>query len=87
MKEFDLTDDQVNEIKNLFSRLVATKNLIKEFTKDDSAEALERLIQDLSDTQFKYDKWFADMEKKFNIVTLPTNSWDVDFNNKKMILN
>lgn len=86
MTEFDLTEDQTNEIRTLFSRLTATKNLIKEFTKDDSAEALERLMNDLTDTQYKYDKWFVDMEKKFNVVTLPTNSWNVDFDRKKLIL-
>jgi CXXX repeat modification system protein len=86
MTEFNLTDAQVDEIRSLFARLTATKNLIKEFTSNDPAEALERVMKDLGETQYKYDKWFADRQTEFAILTTPNNKWNVDFDRKKLQL-
>lgn len=86
MQEFDLTDEHVAEMKKYNSRLVALKNLIKEFGSDDSQEAFTKTVDELAKTQELYDGWFAARQEEFKVTTRPEQRWNVDFDNKKLQL-
>ncbi len=86
MKEFDLTQEQVDEMQALNSRLIALKNLTKEFGATDSDAAFTRVIDELGKTQEAYDQWFVDRQEEFKATTTPANRWNVDFVAKKLQL-
>ena len=83
-KELDLTDVETDEIKKLNARIVVVKNLLQE-TKDNDY-LYDKLITDLAETQQKYDDWFIRMQTSKNVKTTPNNSWNVDFEGKKLQL-
>ena len=85
MKEYDLTDEQIETIQGLNSRLVVIKNLLQELTEGNDF-LYNKLIDDLAKTQQKYDGWFSDFQSKNNVLTTPQNSWNVVFDEKKIQL-
>ena len=84
IKSFDLTDEQVSEIKGLNSQKVALQGLINEFTGSDVV--LDKLLSRMTTTQEAYDQWFVTMQEKFGATVTPQNRWNVDFVNKKLEL-
>lgn len=83
MKEFDLTEEQVKEIRVLNSTLTALKAMLSDELK---AEAMSMVIDKVAKTQIEYDEWFSKIESELNIKTTPQNSWSVDFSESKIIL-
>lgn len=86
MQEFDLTEKQVNEIKNLNARLVSIKTLLKEFTIEDNRDSFNLLVDELGLTQQKYEDWFVNIGKDLQIETTPEQKWNVDFDRSKIQL-
>jgi len=83
IKEFDLTDKEIEEINELNTRLAALNNLAKD---DHSKNIAESIVDKLITARKEYDEWFSKTEKRLNVQTTPTNSWNVDFDNKKIQL-
>lgn len=83
-KEVDLSIEEVNAIQALNAKSVTIKNLIKDY--QDDKKMFSSLLEELTKNQILYDTWFDDMGKKNKIFTTPENSWNVDFNNKKLQL-
>ncbi len=86
IKEIDLSEQQAQEIRMLNTGLLAIKSLIKDFTPQDNKFVFEKLIQELTNAQINYDAWFEKMQKENNIITTSENSWNVDFDKKKLQL-
>lgn len=86
IKEINLTDQQVQEVKSLNVRIQAIKDLIKEINSDSNEFIFNKLINELAATKNSYDEWFNVVQKENNIITTSENSWNVDFNLKKLQL-
>jgi CXXX repeat modification system protein len=83
IKQFDLTDEQVDEIHGMFSTINSLKSLAREeFNKTIAESIIEKLIT----AQQDYDAWFRNIESSLDVSVTPQNSWEVDFDNKKLIL-
>jgi len=81
MKEFDLTDEQIEEIKKINSRM----NYLNDLLKSENNETLAKVIlEKLLDEKVVYDLWFAKIEASLPIKTTPDNKMSVDFNRKKI---
>jgi len=83
-KEVDISVEEINTIQTLNAKSVTIKGLIKDYT--DDKKMFSSLLEELTQNQILYDSWFDDMGKKYKIFTTPENSWNVDFNAKKLQL-
>ena len=86
VKEIQLTDGETLKIQDLFSTLTTLRNLVSSMTEVTSEIVFEKILAKLTAAQVAYDTWFTDMQTKYNLVTTPQNSWNVDFTRKKLQL-
>lgn len=84
IKEIELNQEQINDIKQLHYRINALKGLILEIT--ENSELYNILMEDLSDKKAKYEEWFENIRKEKSIETTSKMSWEVDFNRKILTL-
>lgn len=86
MIEYNISQERVIEIQTLNAKLVAIKNLYKEAILEGNSDLSNKLSNELAKTQIAYDKWFDVMTVELGAHPSPTQSWQVDFTEKKMYL-
>lgn len=84
--DYNLTDDQVQEIQFLNAKLVSIKNLTKEALGEGNQFLYDKLIAEVAKTQIEYDHWFEVRQAELNIVTRSDQRWNVDFQRKLLQL-
>lgn len=79
----NLTDEECNEIQDLFEKKNAYENLIKII--DASNKTLyENLISDYSKNLSDFNNWWSHYSKKYN---WEGQNWFIDFDNKQVVCN
>lgn len=82
IQSFDLTNDQVSEIKKIFQSLSAAKSLMTELENDSSKFVFDNLFEKYAQLKIEYDTWFEDLELHLKIETQSHQSWSIDFGTK-----
>jgi len=81
-----VTLDEMGEIRILFQRKTALRELVHSLVKgtpsDLDSPLYERLLADLGVTCFKFDAWWAEMSKKYG---WGLGSWEIDFSNGDIV--
>lgn len=74
-----VTREESKQIQSLFSRRDALADLFALLPdiKDAPADLYDRILQDAGETMVKYEKWWAEMAKKYNWER--GNNWQVNF--------
>ncbi|MBD5297008.1 MAG: CXXX repeat peptide modification system protein [Bacteroides sp.] len=74
-----VTEQERDEIKNLFERRNGLNELAKILTTDNQ-ELYERLVKDLGETSSKFQDWWNRMGEKYQWESLLNGNWEIDFN-------
>lgn len=83
LKEFDLTDEEVVEIRRLNVKIETLKELIYHF-KSNNQNAFSRITDELTNARIEYKDWFLNMQSKFEIEESFSNQLNVNFLKKKL---
>lgn len=83
IKEFDLDEEDVNEIQHLNFKIETLKELISSQYIEDR-RIMNNLIDELTQTKIIYKNWFATMQTKFNIKNNQAQQLNVNFVRKKL---
>lgn len=73
-----VTIDEKNEIQTLFERRNGLRELAKILTAD-NGELYEKLINDLGETNFKFQNWWNTMSEKYQWERVENGHWEIDF--------
>ena len=73
------------EIQILFERRNGLNELAKILTADNT-ELYERLIKDLGETSFKFQKWWNQMSEKYQWESIDGGNWEIDFDTCEIYL-
>ena len=74
-----VTEQERDEIKNLFERRNGLNELAKILTTDNQ-ELYERLVKDLGETSSKFKEWWNSMGEKYQWESVLNGNWEIDFN-------
>lgn len=80
-----VSQEECNEIRQLFERRNGLNELAKIITVDNSA-LYERLIKDMGETATKFQDWWNRMGTKYNWESAENGSWEIDFNDCQIFL-
>ncbi len=78
-----LTEEECNEIQDLFEKKNAYENLIKIIDVDEK-NIYEKLIKEYSRTLSDFNKWWKDYSR---IYKWEGQNWVIDFENKRVLSN
>lgn len=81
-----VTEDEKNEIRQLFERRNGLNELAKILTSDDEA-LYEKMVKDLGETSIKFQAWWDSKAQKYNWEKIENGSWSIDFNTNQIYLN
>ena len=80
-----VTEDEKNEILQLFERRNGLNELAQIVKEDDSL--YERLVKDMGQTATRFQSWWDTTARKYNWESAPGGNWEIDFNTNEIILN
>ena len=80
-----VTEEEKNEILQLFERRNGLNELTQIVKEDDSL--YERLVKDMGQTATKFQNWWNATSKKYNWESDPSGNWEIDFNTNEIFLN
>ncbi len=75
-----VSEEERDEIQTLFERRNGLNELSKILTADNDV-LYNRLVQDMGETSFKFQKWWDRMAEKYHWESADDGSWEIDFNN------
>ncbi len=73
-----VTEQERDEIRNLFERRNGLNELAKILTADNN-DLYEKLVKDLGETGTKFQAWWDSMAQKYQWETAPNGHWEIDF--------
>jgi len=73
-----VTEQEKNQIKELFERRNGLNELAKILTADNS-DLYERLVKDLGETSTKFQKWWDTMSEKYQWEKSEGGNWEINF--------
>lgn len=79
-----VTEEEKNEILQLFERRNGLNELAQILKEDDSL--YERLVKDMGQTATKFQNWWDTVAKKYNWESAPNGNWEIDFNTNEIFL-
>lgn len=80
-----VTEEEKNEILQLFERRNGLNELAQILKEDDSL--YERLVTDMGQTATKFQNWWDINAKKYNWESALEGNWEIDFNTNEIFLN
>lgn len=73
-----VTEEEKNEIQQLFERRNGLNELAKILTAD-NAELYEKLVKDLGETGTKFQGWWDRMAEKYQWESAADGNWEINF--------
>lgn len=73
-----VTEQEKNQIKELFERRNGLNELAKILTADNS-DLYERLVKDLGETSTKFQNWWDTMSEKYQWEKAEGGNWEINF--------
>ena len=73
-----VTEEEMNEIQQLFERRNGSNELAKILTVD-NAELYEKLVKDLGETGTKFQGWWDRMAEKYQWESAADGNWEINF--------
>lgn len=80
-----VTNEEKNQIQQLFERRNGLNELAKILTSDNEA-LYEKLVKDLGETSTKFQQWWDTMSSKYQWESVPNGNWEINFNTNEIIL-
>lgn len=80
-----VTEEEKNEIQQLFERKNGLLELAKILTKDNS-DLYEKVVQDLGETSTRYQQWWDTKSLKYQWERTPNGHWEINFDTCEVIL-
>lgn len=80
-----VTEEEKNEIRQLFERRNGLNELAKILTSEDDA-LYEKMVRDLGETSVKFQEWWDSKAIKYNWEKVENGSWSIDFSTNKIYL-
>lgn len=79
-----VTEEEKNEILQLFERRNGLNELAQIVKEDDSL--YDRLVKDMGQTATKFQSWWDTTSRKYNWESAPNGNWEIDFNTNEIFL-
>ena len=73
-----VTEQEKNQIQNLFERRNGLNELAKILTSDNE-ELYNRLVKDLGETTHKFQDWWDKMATKYQWESVDGGNWEINF--------
>ena len=80
-----VTEEEKNEILQLFERRNGLNELAQIIKEDDSL--YERVVKDMGQTAIQFQAWWDVNSSKYNWESHPDGNWEIDFNTNEIFLN
>lgn len=80
-----VTEEEKKAILSLFERRNGLNELAKIITADNDA-LYEKLINDLGETELKFQKWWTCMSEKYQWESHKKGHWEIEFNKNEIYL-
>jgi len=80
-----VTEQEKNQIKELFERRNGLNELARILT-DDNSDLYERLVMDLGETSSKFQNWWKTMSEKYQWESFEGGNWEIDFDTCEIYL-
>lgn len=80
-----VTQEEKNQIQQLFERRNGLNELAKILTSDNEA-LYEKLVKDLGETSTKFQHWWDTMATKYQWESSPNGNWEINFDTNEIIL-
>lgn len=80
-----VTNEEKNQIQQLFERRNGLNELAKILTSDNEA-LYEKLVKDLGETSTKFQQWWDIMSAKYQWESVPNGNWEINFDTNEIIL-
>ncbi len=80
-----VTEEEKNEILNLFERRNGLNELAKILTPDNDA-LYEKLVRDMGETSGRFQKWWDTMAAKYNWENVEGGRWEINFDTCDILL-
>lgn len=80
-----VTEEEKNEIQQLFERRNGLNELAKILTVD-NAELYEKLVKDLGETGTKFQGWWDRMAEKYQWESAADGNWEINFDTCEITL-
>jgi CXXX repeat modification system protein len=80
-----VTEEERDEIQKLFRRHSGLVDLAKIVTAD-NAELYEKVVNDLGDTNTKFQDWWNKKGEKYNWESAENGRWQINFDNRNIYL-
>ena len=80
-----VSEEEKKEIQTLFERKNGLTELAKILTADNTA-LYEKLVQDMGETNIRFQKWWDDMGAKYNWESHPDGNWEINFQTNEILL-
>jgi CXXX repeat modification system protein len=87
-----VTEEEKNEIERLFERKNGLSELMLSLPsnsfieKELSSSVYEKLVLDMGKTKTAFDKWWSDMQAKYNWESTSECSYEINFETNEIIL-
>lgn len=80
-----VTEQERNEIRQLFERRNGLNELAKILTSD-NVELYERMIADLGETSIKFQNWWNTTSTKYGWESTENGNWEINFETCEIFL-
>ncbi len=80
-----VSEEEKKEIQALFERKNGLAELSKILTADNTA-LYDKLVQDMGETQTRFQKWWDDMGAKHKWESRPDGNWEINFQTNEIYL-
>lgn len=80
-----VTEEEKNEIQQLFERRNGLNELAKILTAE-NAELYEKLVKDLGETGTKFQGWWDRMAEKYQWESAADGNWEINFDTCEITL-
>ncbi len=80
-----VSPEEKETVKMLFERKNGLSELSKIVTADNE-ELYEKVVKDMGQTSFDFQKWWDDMSVKYSWESAPNGHWEIDFDKNQIYL-
>lgn len=80
-----VTPEEKDEIQTIFERRNGLNELAKIVTPE-NVELYEKLVKDLGETSTKFQKWWDNMDSKYNWEMTDNGRWEITFDKCEIYL-
>lgn len=81
-----VTVEEMKEIQSLYERKNGLMELARILTPDNH-ELYEKLVNDMGETQLKFQGWWTRMSNTYNWESVEGGNWEIDFDTCNIYLN